>query len=440
MIELFTLGGYGTVGRNMTLVKYKDEAVVLDIGLHLENLIRFSGENDDIRKTESPEELMKAGALPDLIRHKTLLDKVLAIIPSHAHLDHVGGVPYLYRFFRKAEIIGSPFTLAVLNELERGGRRKAASIQKIRLSVNGKHRVSRNIKVQFVSASHSVPDAVFVVVQTPDGNVVYANDFKIDFSPGLGSLPNLRKLSKFRKPKALVMDSLYAGKMGKTPSESVAKEMLSDVFLQVKNQKGAIFITTFSSHIARLKEIVEISRKCGRTPVFIGRSLFKYMTAAESIDLVDLSSKHRIVRFNDKIVSLLRKVEQNPEKYVVVCTGHQGEPNSVLSRIVYNRLYGFSSKDSVIFSSIVIPGEENIRNRERLELAIDKTRARVFRDIHVSGHASREDHRELLDTLLPEKVFPAHCELSSSKILKDFVEASYDSKVIIASEHERHAF
>ena len=440
MIELFTIGGYGTVGRNMTLVRYKDEAVVLDLGLHLDNFIRLSANNDDLRKTESPQELMRAGALPDLTKHKALLDKVVAIMPSHAHLDHVGGLPYLYNFFKQASVIASPFTLAVLDELERGGRRIASPIQKIRLSVNGKHRVSRNIKIQFVSASHSVPDAVFVVVQTPEGDVVYANDFKIDFHPTLGSLPNLRKLAKFRKPKALIMDSLYAGRMGKTPSESVAKEMLSDVFSQIRNQKGAIFITTFSSHIARLKEIVEVSRKSNKTPVFIGRSLFKYLKAAESISLVDFSSNYRMIRFNDKMRSLLKKVEQKPDKYVVICTGHQGEPNSVLSRIVFNRLYPFSHKDSVIFSSIVIPGEENIRNRERLELAIEKTRARIFRDIHVSGHASREDHRELLDTLQPERVFPAHCELPSSKILKEFVEKNYKSKVIVASEHERHAF
>lgn len=437
MIEIYTIGGFKKIGRNMTLVKYKDEVVVLDLGLDLDNYINITSEETKTNLEKiSNDLLIESGSVPNILKYQDLFNKVLAIVPSHAHLDHVGAIPFLSNYFKNAKIIGSPFTIEVIKELAYDNHVKIKN-DLVKLPVNGKIRLSKDIKLYFVSSSHSTPNTVFIILETPEGSVAYANDFKIDYYPILGDLPNLKRLSKFSNVNALIMDSLYGDRLGKTSSESVAKEMLRDVFAEIKDLRGAIFVTTFSSHIARLKTLVDLSLRNNRIPVFIGRSLFKYINAAEKTGLVDFSSRFEIVKFGSDVRKVLKKVQRNPEKYVVVCTGHQGEPNSILSRIVYENMYPFSKKDVVVFSSSVIPNEENMKNRSKLEDSLFRKDVRIFTDVHVSGHASREDHRELLDVLKPKIVFPAHCEEDKATIIREFIIKNYDSKVIIASEHDR---
>ncbi|MDK2849349.1 MAG: ribonuclease [Candidatus Woesearchaeota archaeon] len=436
-IELYTLGGFQEIGRNMTLIKYKNESIVLDLGLHLDNYIPLINETQE-SKFISIDELLNSGSVPDIRRVQNLLDTVKAIIPSHAHLDHVGAIPFLGKLFKNATIIATPYTIAVLKEL----KRDISPDTKFRIKVskpNSKIIVSKNFKVHFIASSHSVPHTVFIVVETPEGNIVYANDYKIDFSPIVGDKPNLKRLAKFRNPELLIIDSLYANRLGKTPSESVARAMLKDVLTESNALSSAIFVTTFSSHIARLKSLVELSKKIRRQPIFIGRSLFKYIKAAESINLVKFSSKYKLIRFNRQLVRILKRVEKNKKHYLIICTGHQGEPNSILSRIVFNDMFNFTRKDTVIFSSNIIPNEENMRNRERLRVSLENKNVNIYEDVHVSGHASRQDHRELLELLLPKRVIPAHSTPENSIVFKDFVEKNFKKiKVITASEGDAY--
>ncbi len=438
VLEVYTVGGFKEIGRNMTLVRYKNEAVVLDLGLHLDNYIPLMDEVQDT-KILAIDTLLSSGSVPNVNKVSHLLNQVKAIIPSHAHLDHVGAIPFLAKLFKNATVVATPYTASVLKELERDiSPRSRVRIKYAKL--NSKYVVSKNIVVHFIASSHSVPHTAFIVVETPEGSVVYANDYKIDFSPILGEKPNLKRLAKFRNAKLLIIDSLYADRLGKTPSESVAKAMLKDVLTEVDTMHSAIFITTFSSHIARLKTIVDLSKKLKREPVFIGRSLFKYIKAAEQINLVNFSKKYKLIRFNRHLVRMLRTVEKNKSKYIIVCTGHQGEPNSILSRIVSQNLFSFDRRDSVVFSSNIIPRPENIRNRERLRVALENKNVNVYEDVHVSGHASRQDHRELLELLLPKAVIPAHSEEDKVLIFKEFVEHNFNTEVITASEGDNYQF
>ncbi len=431
MIEIHTVGGFGEIGRNMTLIKYRNEAIVIDLGLHLDNYIEYT-QDEEIEKID-PEELIKVGAVPNINKIKVLLPYVNAIVISHAHLDHLGAALFLSNKFKNAKIIGSPYTISVLKELAKDDDIKINN-KLVSLSVNGKYRISKYFTINFIPIGHSTPNTVVIVLETPEGNIAYANDFKMDFNPIIGNIPNIKRLEKFKGINLLIMDSLYADRLGKTPSEAVAREMLKDVLLGTKNDLNAIFITTFSSHIARLKSIVDISKKMNREVIFIGRSLCKYIYAAENIKLIKFSDKYKMIKYSSKLKSILRKIKKDPKRYVVVVTGHQGEPNSILAKIVFKDLYNFKSNDIVIFSSNVIPQEPNISNRKKIELELENKNVRVFRDVHVSGHASREDHRDLIRLLNPRYIIPAHCEIEKSYIMKDFVEKNFDSRVIIAKE------
>jgi ribonuclease J len=176
------------------------------------------------------------------------------------------------------------------------------------------------------------------------------------------------------------------------------------------NPRGkAIIVTTFSSHIARLKSIIEFGTKMNRKIVFLGRSLSKYVGAAETIGLVHFSKQAKIVRFSSKVKKELKKIQHKKEQYLLVVTGHQAEPKSVLTKIVNGALpFKFDPGDYVIFSCGIIPAPVNVANRDVMENNLKKMGVRIFRDIHVSGHAAREDHRDLISLLRPKHIIPAH--------------------------------
>lgn len=211
----------------------------------------------------------------------------------------------------------------------------------------------------------------------------------------------------------MITDSTYSALAQKTPSEAVAKEMLRDVLLGTDSKGKAIIITTFSSHIARLKSIISLSKKLGRKIVFLGRSLTKYVGAAENINLVDFSKDVELVKYSRQISKKIREIMKKPEEYIVVVTGHQGEPKSVLTKMVSGELpFKFNKGDHVIFSCKTIPSEVNIRNREKLENELKKRNLRIFKDIHVSGHAAREDLRDLIQMTDPDHIIPAHGDIT----------------------------
>jgi ribonuclease J len=250
-----------------------------------------------------------------------------------------------------------------------------------------------------------------LALYTPEGVFLYSNDFKFDNNPIVGQKPNYDMLKSAAKQgvKAMVVDSLYSGDDRKTASEKVARSLLEDVMLTTTNEKAGILVTTFSSHIARLKSIVDFGKKLNRQVVFVGRSLNKYVTAAKNVRMCPFAKDIYIASYRRQVEKILKKVNKNREKYLLVTTGHQGEPHSVLDRLSRNQLpFKFRSEDHVIFSSSVIPSEVNIQNRQQLDKRIKKRGVRVFNNVHVSGHAGREDLRDFVNMINPKHVIPAH--------------------------------
>jgi len=426
-LQIITVGGYSEIGRNCTLVKVDDEAVLLDLGLHMDNYIAYTDDSEDLQKEKdmSAEAMMRVNAVPNVNHIRDLWPKVKAICISHAHLDHVGAVPFLSNKFR-ADIHGTRFTIEVLSSSIKNEKMSLRN-NMVAHPVNSKFKVSNKITVEFINITHSVPQTVVIAVHTPYGVVVYANDFKLDNAPTLGDKPNFKRFKELgdKGVKVLILDSLYADTPMKTPSESIAREMLKDVLLGVNSKGKAVIVTTFSSHIARLRSIVELARKLKRRPVFIGRSLDKYLSAAKSAGILDLEKEADHIRYGSKVGKYLKKVK-HPEKHLFIVTGHQGEPGAVLSRMVFQHLYKFEEEDHVIFSCGVIPVENNIRNREKLDKALKEKRIRLFTDVHVSGHAFREDHRDLIHLLKPKNIIPTHAHRKNLEAMKELcIEMGY---------------
>ncbi|MBU0461827.1 MAG: RNase J family beta-CASP ribonuclease [Nanoarchaeota archaeon] len=410
-IEICTVGGYSEVGKNMLAVKVDDEVIVLDIGLNLDPYIKYT--DDEEVHDMSAVALTKIGAIPDISMIEDWRKQVVAVIPTHAHLDHVGAVPYLSNRFN-APILCTPFTAAVLKAICNNEKIKLKNPVK-QLNVNSTHKVSDNITIEFINMCHSTPQTVAVVLHTRYGNIVYATDFKFDNHPVLGKKTNSRRLKEIGKAGVLclICDSLRARVESKTPSEIVAKEMLKDVMLGTETEGKSIIVTTFSSHLARLKSIIEFGQGLKRKIVFLGRSLAKYVEAGEEVGIIKFSKEVEICKYRKHIKRKLKKISTEKDKYLIVCTGHQGEPKAVLSAIVRGDFdYKLSKEDNLVFSCTVIPNALNIANRELLERELKQQGVRIFKDIHVSGHPGREDLRDMVNMLKPQHVIPCHGDIS----------------------------
>jgi ribonuclease J len=408
MIEICAVGGYSEVGRNCTAINVDGDVIIIDMGLHLEKYIQYS-ENEEIEHIDV-NKLIKSGAVPDISKIDSWKKDVKAIIPTHAHLDHVGAIPFLAQKFQKAEIIGTRFTLELLKAIVKDEGIVLKNNLRV-LNTTTRYKITKNISIEFVNMTHSTPQTVSVAVYTKYGIIVYANDFKLDNTPTLGKKPDYDKLRKIGKEGCmfLIMDTLYATYHRKTPSEAVAAQMLEEVMLGTESRGRGIIVTTFSSHIARMLTIMKCAKKLNRRVIFLGRSLGKYLGAAEACGLGNFSRQAEIVKYGKKIRKALRRLQREKDNYVIVCTGHQGEPNSVLWRIAKRDYdFEFDPGDLLIFSCNVIPTKINQHNRLMLEEGLKDFHLRMFKDIHQSGHASREDHRDMLEMLKPRIYAPGH--------------------------------
>ncbi len=439
MVEICTIGGYNEVGKNSTAVKIGEEVYILDLGIHLENYIKYTQDEDLV--SVDPKELVQAGAVPDISAISDWKDKVKMIMPTHAHLDHVGAIPYLGNNF-KSQIMCTPFTAEVLKGILTEDKIKLNS--KIRsMSANSSFKVSDNVEIEFVHVTHSTPQTVMIALHTKEGTILYANDYKFDLFPTLGKKPNFKRLEELGKKKvlALICDSTYASDARKMPSESIAKEMLKEVMLGIDSKNKHVVVTTFSSHIARLNSIVEFGQKLNRKIVFMGRSMSKYVRAAEDTGIANFTNKVEVLKYSNQIKRKLKKITKERGKYLMVATGHQGEPKSTLAKMMNGELkFNFLPEDHVIFSCRTIPSPTNIANRQRLESDLKNFNVRIFKDIHQSGHAAREDMRDLINLVKPEHIIPAHGELSMTSSLADLaVEMGYrkGSNVHVMNDGER---
>ena len=423
-MEVCTVGGYEEVGKNMTAVKVGDDVIIFDAGIYLPPLVELQEQEAQINYSEDM--LRNAKAIPnDLVLDKLgWTNKVRAIIIGHAHLDHVGGVPYIAHRYPRAEIIASPFTMAVLDGILKDEkinlRNKRRTVQEnTTYQIKGS---SGNLKVEFINTTHSTIQCLFVAWHSREGVFFYGLDFKFDNHPMIGLPPNYKRLKELGKTgvKCLVVDALYSDTDRRTASERIARNLLEDALGNIHDKSSALFVTTFSSHIARLKSIVEFGQKTNRRIVFLGRSLNKYVEAAIKVNQCSFRNKIDIIRYRRQINSFLKKVEDNRGKYLVVCTGHQAEKGSILDRIVQGETpFKFRTGDNLIFSSSVIPVSVNINAREKLDGKLRRQGVRLQTDIHVSGHGGREDLRDLLEMLKPENLIPAHGSLKQEAPLID---------------------
>src|SRR3989344_1076906 len=384
-MKIHAIGGYNEVGKNMTALEIGEDVILFDDGLFLPAIVGVS----EREKVLTEKGMRALGALPDdlYLDRKGLREKVRAILVSHAHLDHVGALPFQAHRYN-ADVVGTDFTMEVSRILMQDSSLPFKN-KTVSLKPNQSHTVKgkKNYKVEFLNMTHSTIQTALIAVHTPEGIVLYANDFKLDNTPVLGEPPNYKRLKELSRigVKALIVDCLYSTDDRKTPSEKIARGLLEDVLFTTNNHKSGIVITTFSSHIARLKTISDFGRRLNREVIFLGRSLNKYVSAARNIGKAPFINQITLVSYKKQLEKTLKRVQNNRHKYLVVCTGHQGEPGSILDRISRGALpYRLSRDDHIIFSSKTIPTPINEANRGYLEKRLKKFHARIFDNVHVS--------------------------------------------------------
>ena len=444
MIEIYPIGGYSKVEGNSVLIKVEDEAVILDMGLTMDNYVQFQNSNQNLKSNTYYDELLKVDAVPDYYSVQEHLSSVKAIIPSHAHLDHVGAIPYGAKFFTNIEILGTPYTIAFLKkEIKNTGFNKYFKNNKISLKtfeLNSKYKVSNKITVEFIEVTHSIPDSAILAIHTPYGVVLYAVDYKFDEQPQLGNPPNYKRLKELGKEgaKCLILESLYADCDIETPSEEDVKNEILNIFSKLDTTNKTIITSTFSSHIVRLKTLVDTGQKLGRKVCLLGRSLNTHSSLARELNITDLKSDTTIVSRFEEINNLLENVYADRDKYFLICTGHQGEEFSVLSRILDNWFdFSFSKEDIMLFSSSVIPTELNQASFSVLEGKMKNKGLNIIKDVHASGHAGLKDHKKMLEMVNPEFIVPAHAGHDKATYLQKLSEDTGIGKTILTKNGDR---
>ena len=278
-MEIVGVGGYGEVGRNMSLAKLGNDAIILDMGFNIQKLadLEESGGN---RLTAGRKSMIKAGAIPDDSKIKSYKDNVKAIAISHCHLDHCGAIPYLANSY-KAPIIGTPFTTEVIKNILSEDN---ISLQnKIHSLNNGNSVKVGDVEIELINVTHSTPSTSLIALHSKEGIIIYGNDFKLDNHPILGQKPDysrIKEIGRTGKVRAVILDALYSNTEKKTPSELVAREMLKEVMIE-EDEGNAMVVTCFASHLARIKSIIDFASKINRRVVLMGRSFLKYVSSAE---------------------------------------------------------------------------------------------------------------------------------------------------------------
>lgn len=427
MIRIYTVSGYEEVGKNMTAVEYNGEVVIIDMGLRLDRVLIH--EDVDFQQMSS-KDLRKLGAIPNdkMLRNK----RVVAITLTHGHLDHIGAVGKLAPHYPNTPIYGTPYTIKLTKNEVKSEKYFEVKNPMYETEFGEIVQVSENLAIEFVMITHSIPQASMVVVHTPEGAVVHTGDFKFDNNNPLGEKPDYKRLKELGKEgvKVLLPESTRVSEPTKTPSEAVAKMLLEDFFLYEGLEEKGLITTTFASHIPRLQELIDIANAMGRQAVLIGRSLSKYTGIAKQLGLIRMKGA-RAVRSPNAVKKVLKEVSQARENYLLIVTGHQGEPGAVLTRMASGELYDIGKDDTVVFSAGTIPNPINVAQRYALETKLRMKGVRMIKDLHVSGHASREDHRYLIRLLNPENIVPAHGEF---RMLTHYAELAEEEGYFIGKD------
>lgn len=426
MIEILPVGGIGEIGKNMTAIGFDGKYVVVDMGVRLDSILAL--EDIDIGKM-SKKEMININAIPD---DAVLCGKdVKGIFFTHGHLDHIGAVGKLAYSYR-APLYSTPYTMQVLKEVLREESCQLPPKKDFHRVEPGEIVEVGDISVEFIPITHSIPHTSLLLMSSGEDSVLVASDFKLDDNPLVGYKPDLKRLRSLGGDgvKVVMVGCVRLDDAGPTPSEAYAREMLKEAMKEACDSDGLVFVTTFSSHIARLKSIVELSMELGRRPVIVGRSLRDYCNVAVELGVVRFPEELRIYGRPNSARSELKKLERERMETVVICTGHQGEPTSVLSKIADGKLPPkIQPRDKVIFSASVIPNPINQANRQMLEVKLEAQGACIYRDVHVSGHAGRMDTGEFLRMVNPEHIVPCHGTPEKLKVMVSIsAELGYSEK------------
>jgi ribonuclease J len=386
VLRVIPLGGLGEVGKNMTVYEIAGETIIVDAGLAFPR----------------DEHLGVDLVLPDFgyLRSR----QILAVVLTHAHEDHVGGLPYLLREARVAEIWATKLTLGLVSsKLDEHGLLRAAEQREI--DPEGPPVELGPFRLEFVRMAHSVPDSVGISIETAAGRVFHTGDWKLDHTPIDGLRTDVGRLAELgnRGVDLMLGDSTNAERPGFTESERLVGEAFRQI---IPAKHGRILISSFASNIHRMQQAIDVAGTVGRKVSVVGRSMRKNLNIARNLGYVQ-APEHLLARPNE-----LEDVP--PGEQLILCTGSQGEPLSALTRIAYNDhpAVRVERGDTVIISARPVPGNE-LRVHDAIN-RLTRAGAEVLHEenapVHVSGHARAEELRTLLGLVRPKAVMPIHGE------------------------------
>ncbi|WP_339103433.1 ribonuclease J [Haloterrigena salinisoli] len=411
-IEIATIGGYEEVGRQMTAVRAGDDIVIFDMGLNLSKVLI----HDNLR-TEGMHslDLIDMGAIPDDRIMSDLEGDVKAIVPTHGHLDHIGAISKLAHRY-DAPVVATPFTIELVKGELADEQKFDSGNDLVKMDAGETMSIgdSGEVELEFVNVTHSIIDAINPVLHTPEGAVVYGLDKRMDHTPVIGDPIDMKRFREIGREGEGVLcyieDCTNANKKGRTQSENVAREHLRDVLYSMEDYDGGIVATTFSSHISRVTSLVEFAKDIGRQPVLLGRSMEQYSGTAERMGFADFPDDLGMFGHRNSVDRTFERImNEGKEDYLPVVTGHQGEPRAMLTRMGRGETpYELGDGDKVVFSAGIIPEPTNEGQRYQAEKLLGMQGARIYSDIHVSGHLRQEGHYEMLEALQPQHVIPAH--------------------------------
>ncbi len=386
-VKIVPLGGLGEIGMNMTVVEYENDIIVIDAGLGF------------------PDESMPGVDLviPDTTYLETNAEKVRGYCLTHGHEDHVGALPYVLRLVN-APVYGTLLTLGIVEtKLEEHGLVKSAQLNQ----VNAGDKIKLGaFTVEFIRVNHSIADSCAIAVTCEAGTILFSGDFKIDTTPIQGEPINLTRFGELGKEGvlALFLESTNVERPGYTMSEKTVGNSLDDIFMRHKGQR--IIISTFSSNVHRVQQIIDFSYKYGRKVALSGRSMLNVISAAAKYGYMDIPPA-TIIDINDA-------KRYKPEEICIVTTGTQGEPMSALSRMATSEhdKITLGTDDVVIISASTIPGNEKLVTKvvnELLKKGVTLLNDEVA-DVHVSGHACQEELKLMMMLTKPKYFVPMHGE------------------------------
>jgi len=399
-LRVIPLGGCEEVGRNMTIFEYKNDIVILDMGLQF------------------PEEDMPGidYVIPNIEYLKGRERNIQGVIFSHGHLDHIGAAPILLKKLGNPPIIGRPLTIEMIKRRQEDFNKGSSKTLKTIYIKDIKDKIQLgHFNASFFRIDHSIMDAIGTILKTPLATIIHPGDWMIEHNPLGRNEIQYRYLAKLNRPTVLMLESLGATNSEKPITE---EQMLNNLYKLIDSAPGRTIIATFSSQLQRIKQILEYASSIGKKVALDGFSI--------KVN-VDIAKKLGYIKISKDVIIPLRKISDYPEnKLIIICTGSQGEEMSVLARIVAksHRFISLKKSDTVIFSSSIIPGNE--RTIQRLKDDIYRLCDNVYHSeimaVHISGHSNRNDIKEIIRQIRPNYFIPVY---ANHFMLKEAAKIAY---------------